>query len=313
MQHKQIKATTSQNLRQKLGMKDSLTNINQIYSQPHSSKGAENRKKENVQDCITMKKKLFYMLGQNYNSSKAFSISPTNSLKQNYFVSTSTSTQQKQKQILQKQNNTLDCHTSIVQNLQANLAKNVESQHSIKQFDKYTSFLENQTFENQNTSVNPIKQVGIAKPNSTQSRNHKTDRSSLIALFEKLHQKDSSKKHRKQTSQNSNYIVNIQKQQPPESFQNELKFRQKIKGSLSNNSSGQLCSHLNPNSSTQIQQNQQNNIEDNLQQLAERMQYILNSYHQKLKQVDFEKEVLIQEIQYWKSKYQKLQQKSSIS
>lgn len=37
-----------------------------------------------------MKKKLFNMLGKNCDSSKAFSISPTNSLKQNYFVSTST-------------------------------------------------------------------------------------------------------------------------------------------------------------------------------------------------------------------------------
>ncbi|CAD8141762.1 unnamed protein product [Paramecium pentaurelia] len=312
MQHKQIKATTSQNIRQKLAMKDSLTNINQIYSQPHSSKGAETRKKENVQDCNTMKKKLFNMLGQNYNSSKAFSISPTNSLKQNYFVSTST--QQKSKQLIQKQNHTLDCHTSIAQNPQGNLVRNVQSQQSLNQFEKYTSFLENQNFENQNPSVNPSKKVGIVKPNSTQSRNHKTDRSSLIALFEKLHQKDSSNIHRKQTSQNSNYINNVQKQQFPECFYTELKLRQKIKGSLSNNSSGQLCSHLNPNSSsTQIQQNQQNTIEDNLQQIIERMSYILKNYQSKLKQVDFEKEVLIQEIQYWKSKYQKCQQKSSIS
>ncbi|CAK58438.1 unnamed protein product (macronuclear) [Paramecium tetraurelia] len=312
MQNKQIKTNTSQNLRQKLGLKDSLTNINQIYSQPHSSKGAETRKKENVQDCNTMKKKLFNMLGQNYNSNKAFSISPTNSLKQNYFVSTST--QQNSKQLLQKQNNTLDCHTSVAQNLFGNSAKNVQSQPSLNQFEKYTSFLENQNFENRNPPINPAKKVGIAKPNSTQSRNHKTDRSSLIALFEKLHEKECHNKHRKQTSQNSNYVVNNQKQQPQECFYTELKFRQKMKGSLSNNSSGQLCSHLNPNSSsTQIQQNQQNSIDDNLQQLAERMQYILNSYHQKLKQVDFEKEVLIQEIQYWKSKYQKCQQKSSIS
>ncbi|CAK88158.1 unnamed protein product (macronuclear) [Paramecium tetraurelia] len=312
MQHKQIKATTSQNIRQKLAMKDSFTNINQIYSQPHSSKGAETRKKENVQDCNTMKKKLFNMLGQNYNSSKAFSISPTNSLKQNYFVSTST--QQKSKQIIQKQNHTLDCHTSLTQNLQGNLARNVQSQQSLNQFEKYTSFLENQNFENQNPSVNPSKKVGIAKPNSIQSKNHKTDRSSLIALFEKLHEKDSSNMHRKQTSQNSNYIINVQKQQLPECFYTELKLRQKIKGSLSNNSSGQLCSHLNPNSSsTQIQQNLQNTIEDNLQQIIERMSYILKNYQQKLKQVDFEKEVLIQEIQYWKSKYQKCQQKSSIS
>ncbi|CAD8048010.1 unnamed protein product [Paramecium primaurelia] len=312
MQHKQIKATTSQNIRQKLTMKDSLTNINQIYSQPHSSKGAETRKKENVQDCNTMKKKLFNMLGQNYNSNKAFSISPTNSLKQNYFVSTST--QQKSKQLIQKQNHTLDCHTSIAQNPQGNLVRNVQSQQSLNQFEKYTSFLENQNFENQNPSVNPSKKVGIVKPNSTQSRNHKTDRSSLIALFEKLHQKDSSNIHRKQTSQNSNYINNVQNQQLPECFYTELKLRQKIKGSLSNNSSGQLCSHLNPNSSsTQIQQNQQNTIEDNLQQIIERMSYILKNYQSKLKQVDFEKEVLIQEIQYWKSKYQKCQQKSSIS
>ncbi|CAD8144518.1 unnamed protein product [Paramecium pentaurelia] len=312
MQHKQIKTTTSQNIRQKLGLKDTLTNINQIYSQPHSSKGTEIRKKENVQDCNTMKNKLFNMLGSNYNSNKAFSISPTNSLKQNYFVSTST--QQNSKQLLQKQNHTLDCHTSVVQNLIGNSVKNVQSQPSMNLFEKYTTFLENQNFENPKPSVNQAKKVGIAKPNSSQSRNHKTDRTSLIALFEKLHEKDSSNKHRKQTSQNSNYVFNTQKQQPQECFYTELKFRQKIKGSLSNNSSGQLCSHLNPNSSsTQIQQNQQNNIDDNLQSLAERMSQILNNYHQKLKQVDFEKEVLIQEIQYWKSKYQKCQQKSSIS
>ncbi|CAD8064373.1 unnamed protein product [Paramecium primaurelia] len=304
MYSKQATISKSQNLKSKLSIKDTMSNSHQIHSQPQSSKGQDNLKQENKQDCQLMKKKLFNILGKNSESHKIFKVSPTNSLKQQYFVSASL--QQKSKGSMLKYNHTTDNNDSL-KTLKCNALKLLKS-NKYKDINKYNEFLSNNNFEMQKQFGNFVRSIDEIQAEQLPIQN--TERSTLIALFEKLNEKDQKQiKPKRQTLQHSESYS--QKQ----SIENEfidLRLKQRNKCNFSNNSSGQL---VNPNSTTtQIHQNpiisieQKIKIDENLQTIVDKTKQILLKYQEKLKQNDIEKDVLIQEIQYWKSKYLKCKQ-----
>ncbi|CAD8148774.1 unnamed protein product [Paramecium octaurelia] len=302
MYSKQATISKSQNLKSKLSIKDTMSNSHQIHSQPQSSKGQDHPKQENKQDCHQMKKKLFNILGKNSESHKIFKVSPTNSLKQQYFVSATL--QQKSKGTMLKCNHTTENNDSL-QTLKCNALKLLKS-NKHRDTNKYSEFLSSNNFDMQKQFGNFVRSIDEIQADQLPIQN--TERSTLIALFEKLNVKDQQQcKPKRQTQQKSE---SYSYKQSLESEYIDLRLRQKNKCNFSNNSSGQL---VNPNSTTtQIHQNPLNEqkikIEENFQTIIDKAKQILLKYQAKLKQNDHEKDVLIQEIQYWKAKYLKCKQ-----
>ncbi|CAD8089283.1 unnamed protein product [Paramecium sonneborni] len=304
MYSKQATISKSQNLKSKLSIKDTMSNSHQIHSQPQSSKGQDNHKQENKQDCNQMKKKLFNILGKNSESHKLFKVSPTNSLKQQYFVSASL--QQKYKGSMLKQNHTTENNDSL-KTIKCNPVKLLKS-NKHRDSNKYCEFISNNNFDMQKQFGSFVRSIDQIQADQLPMQN--TERSTLIALFEKLNEKDSKQfKPKRQTLQHSESYS--QKQSIQAEFV-DLRLKQRNKCNFSNNSSGQL---VNPNSTTtQIHQNPLISIEskikidENLQTIVDKTKQILLKYQAKLKQNDYEKDALIQEIQYWKSKYLKCKQ-----
>ncbi|CAD8155025.1 unnamed protein product [Paramecium pentaurelia] len=304
MYSKQATISKSQNLKSKLSIKDTMSNSHQIHSQPQSSKGQDNLKYENKQDCNQMKKKLFNILGKNSESHKIFKVSPTNSLKQQYFVSASL--QQKSKGTMLKCNHTTENNDSLQIN-KCNALKLLKS-NKHRDINKYNEFISNNNFDMQKQFGNFVRSIDEIQADQLPKQN--TERSTLIALFEKLNEKDQQQfKPKRQTQQKSE---SYSFKQYIEGEFIDFRQRQKNKCNFSNNSSGQL---VNPNSTTtQIHQNpqisieQKIKIEENLLTIIDKTKQILLKYQAKLKQNDYEKDVLIQEIQYWKTKYLKCKQ-----
>ncbi|CAD8068384.1 unnamed protein product [Paramecium sonneborni] len=305
MYSKQATISKSQNLKSKLQIKDIMSNSHQIYSQPQSSKVQDNHKQKNNQDSDYMKKKLFNILGKNIESHQFFKVSPTNSHQQQYFVSASL-LQKPKGSIMLKQNHTTENNDSL-KTLKYNAMKLLKSTKH-RNTNKYNQFISNNNFDMHKQFGNFVKSIDEIQSDQLQIQN--TERSTLIALFEKLNEKDQKQpKPKRQTIQHS---VSYSQKQSIEGEFLDPSLKQRNKCNFSNNSSGQL---VNPNSTTtQIHQNplilieQKIKIEENLQTIVDKTKQILLKYQAKQIQNEYEKDVLIQEIKYWRTKYLKCKQ-----